>query len=78
MHSIKQSMLRPARTLLGILLITLAAAVLCVCLGQSLAAGATDSLLDEKYLTVAFPSDLYSPEAHEWAVAYAAEHPEII
>jgi hypothetical protein len=52
--------------------------VLCVCLGQSLAAGATDSLLDEKYLTVAFPSDLYSPEAHEWAVAYAAEHPEII
>ena len=78
MHSIKQSMRRPARTLLGILLITLAAAVLCVCLGQSLAAGATDSLLDEKYLTVAFPSDLYSPEAHEWAVAYAAEHPEII
>ena len=78
MHSIKQSMRRPVRTLLGILLITLAAAVLCVCLGQSLAAGATDSLLDEKYLTVAFPSDLYSPEAHEWAVAYAAEHPEII
>lgn len=78
MHSIKQSMRRPARTLLGILLITLAAAVLCVCLGQSLAAGATDSLLDEKYLTVAFPSDLYSPEAHEWAAAYAAEHPEII
>lgn len=78
MHSIKQSMRRPARTLLGILLITLAAAVLCVCLGQSLAAGATDSLLDEKYLTVAFPSDLYSPEAHEWAVGYAAEHPEII
>lgn len=78
MHSIKQSMRCPARTLLGILLITLAAAVLCVCLGQSLAAGATDSLLDEKYLTVAFPSDLYSPEAHEWAVAYAAEHPEII
>lgn len=78
MHSIKQSMRRPARTLLGILLITLAAAVLCVCLGQSLAAGATDSLLDEKYLTVAFPSDLYSPEAHKWAVAYAAEHPEII
>ncbi len=78
MHSIKQSMRRPARTLLGILLITLAAAVLCVCLGQSLAAGAADGMLDESYLTVAFPSDLYSPEAHEWAVAYAAEHPEII
>lgn len=78
MHSIKQSMRRPARTLLGILLITLAAAVLCVCLGQSLAAGAADGMLDESYLTVAFPSDLYSPEAHEWAVAYAAEHPEVI
>lgn len=77
MHSIKQSMRRPARTLLGILLITLAA-VLCVCLGQSLAAGAADGMLDESYLTVAFPSDLYSPEAHEWAVAYAAEHPEVI
>lgn len=78
MKSIKQTWRRPMRTLLGILLITLAAAVLCVCLGQSLAAGAADGLLDEKYLTVAFPSDLYSPEAHEWALAYAAEHPEIV
>ncbi len=78
MKSLKQAMRRPARTLLGILLITLAAAVLCVCLGQSLAAGAADGLIDEKYLTVAFPSDLYSPEAHEWALSYAAEHPEII
>lgn len=78
MKSMKQTWRRPMRTLLGILLITLAAAVLCVCLGQSFAAGAADGMLDEKYLTVAFPSDLYSPEAHAWALAYAGEHPETV
>ena len=78
MHSFKQSMRRPTRTLLGILLITLAVAVLCVCLGQSRAASMADGMLDKSYLTVAFPSDLYSPEVHAWAISYAAEHPEII
>ena len=78
MHSFKQSMRRPVRTLLGILLITLAAAVLCVCLGQSFSASVADDGIKERFITVAFPSDTYSREVHEWALAYAAEHPDIV
>ncbi len=78
MHSFKQSMRRPARTLLGILLITLAVAVLCVCLGQSFSASVADDGIEERFVTVAFPSDTYSREVHEWATAYAAEHPECV
>ena len=78
MHSFKQSMRRPMRTLLGILLITLAAAVLCVCLGQSFSASVADDGIEERFITVAFPSDTYSGETHDWALAYAAEHPDIV
>lgn len=78
MHSLKQSMRRPVRTLLGILLITLAVAVLCVCLGQSFSASVADDGIEERFITVAFPSDTYSGETHDWALAYAAEHPDIV
>ena len=78
MHSIKQSIRRPVRTLLGILLITLAAAVLCVCLGQSFSASVADDGIEERFITLAFPSDTYSREAHEWAIAYAAQHTDIV
>ena len=78
MHSFKQSMRRPTRTLLGILLITLAAAVLCVCLGQSFSASVADDGIEERFVTVAFPSDTYSREVHDWVLAYAAENTEIV
>ena len=78
MHSIKQSMRRPVRTLLGILLITLAVAVLCVCLGQSFSASVADDGIEDRFITLAFPSDTYSREAHEWALAYAAGHSDTV
>ncbi len=78
MKSFRQIWRRPTRTLLGIMLITLASAVLCVCLGQSFAASVADKGIDEKYITVAFPSDTYGAQAHEWATAYARDNPDII
>lgn len=38
MKSIKQTLRQPLKTLTGIILMTLAASILCVCVGQALAA----------------------------------------
>ncbi len=54
--TIKQLLRQPLKTLLGILLMTLAVAVLCICLGQALAARSTRQELDERFSTVAIPS----------------------
>ncbi len=78
MKSIRQTWRRAGRAIMGILLLTLASAMLCVCLGQSFAASMADSGLDEKFITLAFPSDQYSAEADSWAKEYTAAHPETV
>ena len=56
MKAIKQLLRQPLKTLLGVLLMTLAVAVLCICVGQSLASQYTKKGLNERFSTVAIAS----------------------
>ncbi|MBQ8408505.1 MAG: ABC transporter permease [Clostridia bacterium] len=78
MKSIRQVWRQPTRWILGILLIALSVAVLCVCLGQSFSAGVAQEGLDDKFITLAFPSDVYGAAADRWIVEYAKENPDVI
>lgn len=88
MKTIKQLFRQPLKTLLGMILMTLAVAVLCICVGQALAAQTTKKDLDERFSTVAIPSlqeDLTGAERiHteeellQWLEKMAQEHPDII
>lgn len=62
----------------GILLVSLSVAALCVCVGQSFAAQATQDKLDETYLSIALPMGNYDADTDAWALAYAEEHPEVV
>lgn len=59
MKTVKQMMRQPLRTLLLVLLVTLALAILVVCVGQYGATILTRAELDDKYDTVAVLSDEY-------------------
>lgn len=76
--SMKQILRQPMKSLAGIILITLAVAVLCVCLGQSIAATQTEESLNKTFQTVVFPSPEYSFGADEWALNYAASNSNVI
>lgn len=78
MKTIKQLMRQPIKMLAGILIITLAVAVLCVCVGQSFAAKNTLEQLDDIFKTLALPALGYTKEADEWTHAYAKEHPDVV
>lgn len=58
MKTLNQMLRQPLKTLLGLLLLTLAAAILCVTVGQFWAANSTKEDLDRKFSTVAIPSRL--------------------
>ena len=88
MKTIKQLYRQPLKTLLGIILLTLAAAVLCVTAGQTLAAVNTKKDLDERFSTMAIASyqeDLsgseritVEEELLQWLQKVAQEHPDIV
>ena len=78
MKIIRQLLRQPLKTVTGILLVTLAVAALCVCVGQGIAAEETQKNLNESYLSVALPSVNYTAETDEWAKSYALEHPEVV
>lgn len=78
MKSIKQVLRQPVKMAAGILLVALGVAALCVCVGQSFAAKATQSKLDETYLSIALPMGNYDENTDAWALAYAEEHPEVV
>ena len=88
MKTIKQLYRQPLKTLLGIILLTLAAAVLCVTAGQTLAAVNTKKDLDERFSTMAIASyqeDLsgseritVEDELLQWLQKVAQEHPDIV
>lgn len=88
MKTLKQLLRQPLKTLLGVVLMTLAIAVLCVCVCQALAARNTKEILDERFSTVAFFSLLeefrdknqyiVEEEALQWLEKMALEHPEIV
>lgn len=62
MRSIRQTYRQPIKALSGVVLIALAVAVLCVCLGQSLAAANMRSSLESSYTTVALTSTIFTPK----------------
>lgn len=56
MNSIRQMLRLPVKFLSGVLIVSLTVAVVCVCVGQSIAASATADNLDYIFTTVALPS----------------------
>lgn len=59
MKTLRQLFRQPIKTLSGILLVTLAVAILCVCLGQAMAANNMAASLDDSYTTVALLTGKY-------------------
>lgn len=88
MKTIKQLLRQPLKLLLGVILMTLAVAVLCICVGQALAAETTKKALDERFSTVAIPSlqedlsgtqqILVEEELLQWLQDMAQKHPDIV
>lgn len=91
MKSIRQLLRQPLKSLLGVGLMSLAIAVLVVCLGQYLAAISTGQVLENTFSSVALPvgimdtvgmtvsSDVsFDENMAQWAAETAQEHPEVI
>ena len=56
MRSFRQLLRQPIRFLAGLVLMTVATAIVCVCVGQALAARNTAEQLDQQFTTVALPA----------------------
>ena len=91
MHSIRQLLRQPIKALAGLILIILAVAILCVSLGQSLAAGRIEQQLEDNYITAAIPTDKYQKgsgsstfvrefpaDVLDWILTTAAENPDVV
>lgn len=78
MKYLRQLSRQPLKSITGILLVAIAVATLCVCVGQSIAAEKTQQQLNASFLSVALPSADYTKEADAWAFFYVEEHPEIV
>lgn len=78
MRSIRQLLRQPIKTIAGILLITIAVAVLCISFAQTLAARDTSKRLLDTYMTVALPSNKLLPENIPWIDSFITEHPELV
>ncbi len=91
MKTLRQLFRQSLKTVVGIVLMTLAASILCVCVGQALAAGETKEALNQRFSTVAIPlvqenSKGYvsasgltvEAELLAWLEDMAENHPDII
>ncbi len=91
MKSISQLCRQPMKTVSGILLMTLAVAILCVCAGQAMVAGQLEAAIDKNFTTLALPTEVYqlssggyqiSPtlpeEVTAWIRQMTADNPDII
>lgn len=91
MKTIKQLLRQSTKTLLGILLLTMAAAIVCVTVGQQRAADTTEALLNQRFSTVAIPlvEELVTgqaadtgaslePEMLQWLEQIAREEPDTV
>ena len=91
MKTLKQLVRQPLKTLLGALLLTLAAAILCVTAGQQAAANTTQKLLNQRFSTVAIPlmeellngqasptGAAVSDELMQWMEQMVQEEPDIV
>lgn len=85
MKTIKQLARQLLKTLSGIVLMTLAVAILCVSVGQALAVRTTKETLNQQFSTVAIPQEketapylTVDTELMDWLAQTAAQHPDII
>lgn len=91
MKALKQLLRQPLKTSIGIILMTLAAVIVCLCVGQALAAQTTKEMLNHQFSTVGIPlvqedldgnvtqsSFLLEEEFLTWLEKMAAEHPDIV
>ena len=88
MKTLKQLLRQPLKTTLGIVLMTLAISILCVCVSQAFAAYTTKRDLDRRFTTVAIPSIRTQLEGTDqicveqnllnWLEEMALEHPDIV
>ncbi len=88
MKTVKQLLRQPLKTLAGLVLMTLAAAIACLCVGQALAAQETKKGLDERFSTIALFSlqeelqgvdqILVEQEMLQWLQEMAAQYPDIV
>lgn len=83
MKTLKQMLRQPLKYFAGVVLLTLAVAVLCVCLGQALAAKTTKADLDRQFSTVGIitdytDSDRVEQELLDWLEETALEHPDVL
>ena len=88
MKTLKQLLRQPLKTLMGIFLLALAAAILCVTVGQYWAAKSTKAELDREFSTVAIPAEqeeltgstkfYVDQELLDFLNKMAAEHPDIV
>lgn len=59
MKTIRQLLRQPLKTLAGVVLVTLAVAVLCICLGQSMAAANMEQDVEKNFVTTALATNKY-------------------
>ena len=92
MKTIRQALRQPIKTFFGILMMTLAAAILCICVGQAIAARATIDEMESRFTTLGITAEgpvlvagkekrvnvELPEEVMAWLEETAKTHPEII
>ncbi len=65
MKTVKQLFRQPLKSLSGILTVALAVAILCICVGQSMAAGQTKETMERHFTTIALMTHAHQYEERE-------------
>lgn len=91
MRTLRQMLRQPLKSAAGLVLMTLAAAILCVCMGQAFAAQKMADVLEHRFTTVALPAGLQkvdgmviqpsvtlSEDLRQWLEETAAEHHDVV
>lgn len=91
MKALKQLLRQPLKSGIGLLLMTLAAAIVCLCVGQAMAAKSTEETLNKQFSTVGIPlvqesmegfvtqdSFLVEDEFLAWQQNLAIQRPDIV
>ena len=84
MKTIKQLLRQKGKSVFGVILMTLAVAILCICVGQSIAARTTILELEDSFATIGLQegvtenNGIASKEMMTWLENLAQEHPEIV
>ena len=80
MKYLRQLFRQPLKTVTGVILVTLAVAILCVSVGQAFAVRMTEQNLFHQFTTVAMFTGTYTvqEDALSWLKTTAEEHPDVI